>query len=216
MEHFLQHPWFYFKEYDCMQLISGLLSVALTVIAMQHIDNQAKERWTQEGYLRRKIELEIEIRKVLLNIKKEISRLSENEEIKSFLENNILEDKDLELIDGIFKSIRKKIYNKVQINEQLTENRGLKIEYNIEPLLNEYVCFDKNIQKPVNEFINSYTNIIQLIKETTFYYVDGNYFNVGNFSVGNTTEIKKILYNFTIFQNNLSKILEIINNIPQQ
>ncbi|MDD3420225.1 MAG: hypothetical protein PHE78_06445 [Candidatus Gastranaerophilales bacterium] len=72
MEHFLQHPWYYFKEYQFMQLISGLLSVALTVYAMTWVDNQAKNRWLKEGYLKRKIELEIEIRKVLLEIKQEI------------------------------------------------------------------------------------------------------------------------------------------------
>lgn len=66
MEHFLQHPWYYFKEYQIMQLISGILSVVLTGFAMWWIDKKAAKRWTQEGYLKRKIELEIEMRKDLI------------------------------------------------------------------------------------------------------------------------------------------------------
>jgi len=126
MEHFLQHPWYYFKEYEIMELISGLLTVILTVFAMLWIDKRAAKRWMNEGYIKRKIELEIEIRKVLIEIK---------ENIKKFPK---IKQEDID---------KKEYYEEFQSNLYWAIKDYKEKDEHFEKLIlliEEYKCFDKN------------------------------------------------------------------------
>lgn len=190
-QHLIEHPWYYFKEYQIMELISGLLSVGLTVFAMWWIDKRAAKRWTQEGYLKRKIELEIEIRKVLLNIKNELYPLSLNKEMTEKEKYT-----NLSLIKSKIYDIKRKNLNGPFY--KIIDN-GLKTEYNLKLLLEEYIYFNKNIENFIVTLKNFYMKAMQSLKDVTEH------------------NSEETLDNCLNLNNYIAEFLEMLtNNIPQQ
>lgn len=65
---------FYAEKYsNLIPILAAVLTGLITWAAMSFIDNQAKKRWMNEGYQKRRIELEIEIKRILSNIKDSIN-----------------------------------------------------------------------------------------------------------------------------------------------
>jgi hypothetical protein len=128
--------------------------VLITVLAMWFIDSQNTKRWSNDGYLKRKIELEIEIRKILLNIKKQIDLLPKLNQF-DYLINKKLTLQDLELLNEINSNIG-------IIHWRLFEKNTKKLnkDYNIEPLIDEYIIFYKAKKQTLIEFKDIYETFL--------------------------------------------------------
>jgi hypothetical protein len=157
LEHFLQHPWYYFKEYEIMQLISGLLTVALTVFAMWWIDKRAAKRWINEGYIKRKIELEIEIRKVLLEIKQEIIKKNLRDANQDYMNN--FYNELLRTLSSYWKN------NKINILIDEYTIYNTNSAYYLKSLKEKYNAFTKDTKPtPVERYQNLTNQIFSTIE----------------------------------------------------
>lgn len=156
------------------EIAKVIIPVALgliTVVVMRSNDNRNKKRWLNEGYLKRKIELEIQIRQILLNIKRQLDKFPDLKSLKEIKDNpeNYLEE--LNEINATFFKIKKEI----------------KDDYNLEPLLDEYLVFVKK-----RNLFDEYKKIHQ-----DFMTKDGN------------DEIASTIY---AFKSQTEKIISIIEN----
>lgn len=187
INHLLQYPLYYFKEYDCMLLISGLLTVVLTVFAMLWVDNRAKKRYLNEGYLKRKIELEIEIRKILLTIKRAIDELPPKNELHELIEKESFDNDDRKILEKICRTFG-------TIKDTLK-----KPEYNIKTFLDEYFYFNKTNKNSLKLFLKSY-------KE--FFKINGFIYRA------EITEQKQTIRSLYDFEIQLKETLKLFDNIP--
>lgn len=101
----------------------------LTVVVMRGNDSRNKKRWLNEGYLKRKIELEIEIRQILLNIKRQLDNLPDTKTLKEI--KNSLNETYLQELNEINKTFLK------------LKKEFKKDDYAVEHLLDEYLVFVK-------------------------------------------------------------------------
>ncbi len=213
---------FYANKYNnLMPVIEAILTGLITWAAMWFIDNQAKKRWTQEGYLKRKIELEIEIRKYLINIQNQYLLFEENEfeSFKILLEKDsfIEEDKDIiKKFNQRFETLYRYLLNEERERTALSLN-----DKRISALLNEYSIFEKENRKLFAGFCTAHRNIGDL--KTIFKNNDSQttanimYGNELNEAQKRPEHFKKMLDSFETFTVSLAQILELINkNIPQQ
>lgn len=123
-------------------IVPAFITGMITIMVMIGIEHKNKKRWLNEGHLKRKVELEIQIRKFLLGIKGNIPDEyyaladRENEETTSNADFN----KDFETL-----------LNYLKIEE---EQRGPNIyeDKSIFALMDEYVCYVPKIRSLFDEF----------------------------------------------------------------
>lgn len=142
-------------------LIPALITGVITFLAMRITDSRNKKRWLNDGHIKRKTELEIEIRKFLLGIKANASdeyyALAEwyakkdeddNEEIDSELVQDFKEN-----LEALFKYLQ---------SEESESNSNISGYKRIFSLMDEYVCYVPKMGSYFNAFKNLYNEIFDL------------------------------------------------------
>lgn len=133
-------------------MIPVLITGTITVIVMRANDNRNKKRWLNDGHLKRKIELEIEIRKFLLGIKANTSKGFEV--LADWYEDQESADSDL-ILD--FNKSFENLYEYLK-SEESEDNRYKKIF----ALMDEYVCYVPKINDLFSDFKMFYEKIFSL------------------------------------------------------
>lgn len=123
--------------------VTGLI----TFLATRSVDNRNKKRWLNDGYLKRKIELEIQIRQVLLNVKRELDKLSAIENVDEFKERVCICFYDA---------------NTANSSSTLVSTQ-LKSELTIDYIVDEYFVFNKN-SKMIKDYVSSYADFLEIVK----------------------------------------------------
>lgn len=135
-------------------MIPVLITGTITVIVMRANDNRNKKRWLNDGHLKRKTELEIEIRKFLLGIKANTSKGFEV--LADWYEDQSSADSDL-ILD--FNKSFENLYEYLK-SEENEDNRYKKIF----ALMDEYVCYVPKINTLFSDFKIYYEKIFSLKK----------------------------------------------------
>jgi len=132
-------------------LVPVFITGLVTVIVMRTNDSRNKKRWLNEGHLKRKTELEIQIRKFLLGIKvnssDEYKILANLYRSKNKLE---LEDIDSETISSFNKDFETlSMYLQAEENKR---NSNIYEDESIFALMDEYVCYAPKTQHLFDDF----------------------------------------------------------------
>lgn len=142
-------------------LIPALLTGLITFFAMRITDSRNKKRWLNDGHIKRKTELEIEIRKFLLGIK---ANVSDDYYILADLytqrDESDNEDVDPELIHDFNKNFET-LFKYLQ-NEESENNSNGSNYRRIFALMDEYACYIPKIDTYFNAFKNLYNEIFNL------------------------------------------------------
>lgn len=132
-------------------LIPALVTGIITFIAMRLIDNKNKKRWLNDGHMKRKTDLEIEIRKFLLSIK---ANTSDKYEIlvdlynpKCTVEPDDIDSKILYDFNRDFDTVS--IYLETEENKK---NANVYDDSSIFALMDEYVCYVPKIKPLFDDF----------------------------------------------------------------
>lgn len=133
-------------------IIPVLITGTITVVVMRGNENRNKKRWLNDGHLKRKTELEIEIRKFLLGIKANTSKGFEV--LADWYENQESADNDL-ILD--FNKGFENLYEYLK-SEENEDNRYKKIF----ALMDEYVCYVPKINDLFSDFKIYYEKIFSL------------------------------------------------------
>lgn len=133
-------------------LVPVCITGLITFTAMRIADGRNKKRWLHDGHLKRKTELEIEIRKFLLGIKANTSKGFEV--LADWYENQDSADNDL-ILD--FNKSFENLYEYLK-SEESEENRYKKIF----ALMDEYVCYVPKINDLFSDFKMFYEKIFSL------------------------------------------------------
>lgn len=143
------------KDY---QSIIGIVFSSFISIVVMFISNKWNERrWLNGSYIRRKAELEIDIRKRLLNIKKKFDMFPDIEVLHNICnknDSNYL--KEMTKINSLFWEIKKDLKEYDKKDNNLYICKGLKDEFNVEKLINEYIIFINLNRCIFTEFIDFY------------------------------------------------------------
>lgn len=132
-------------------LIPALITGVITFLAMRITDSRNKKRWLNDGHIKRKTELEIQIRKFLLGIN---GNISDDYEIlvdlcseKSDIEIEEIDSKIIYDFNKDFETLSK--YLEKEENE-----RGSNIydDKSIFTLMDEYACYVPKIQPLFDDF----------------------------------------------------------------
>lgn len=195
---------FYATKYsNLMPVIEAILTGLITWVAMWFIDNQAKKRWTQEGYLKRKIELEIEIRKILLQILEKINILPSTTELEPY-KNKSINDSDWDFMNNLNGKINDLCYDYSSFPNRINFDEIKNMYKKTLELTMEYSIFNKQVEN-YEQWLKSIHIEHRIIKN----------FSRNDFDV-NKNKIREIIETCYNFRNNTDKLLEIINqNIPQ-
>lgn len=137
-------------------LIPTLITGFVTFITMRIVDGRNKKRWLNDGHLKRKIELEIEIRKFLLGIK---ANTSNKYEILADWDKE-QDDFDEQLIEDFNKEFEA-LLNYLQTQENPNESNNLNYK-KIFALMDEYACYVPKINNLFSEFKAIHENIFEL------------------------------------------------------
>jgi hypothetical protein len=189
--------------------------VLITAGAMWFIDWQNKKRWLKDGYIKRKASIEIEIRQILLNIKRQLDLFPDLQELER-IKNN-LNDNDLLNINKINNIISETIGEMKEYKRAsgfLMDTGRLKDEYTIESLLDEYLIFSNN-PKIVDDFQISYktfikTNVLYSKVEPDALGNNSSIGIVGNEFNSRLSEIEILITNVYNFKNQTETLLKII------
>lgn len=133
-------------------MIPVLITGTITVAVMRGNENRNKKRWLNDGHLKRKTDLEIEIRKFLLGIKANTSKGFEV--LADWYENQSSADSDL-ILD--FNKSFENLYEYLK-SEESEENRYKKIF----ALMDEYVCYEPKMNGFFTDFKMFYEKIFSL------------------------------------------------------
>lgn len=136
-------------------MVPAFITGVITFLAMRIIDNKNKKRWLNDGHMKRKVELEIQIRKFLLGLKDtapdEYYELAdmENEEADSKVTSDF--NKDFETL-----------YKHLEVQEQ---QKGDIHDESIFALMDEYVCYVPKIRRFFDDFRSMSEDILKLEQE---------------------------------------------------
>lgn len=151
-----QHSRHYIWELSKI-LVPALLTGLITFTAMRIIDNKNKKRWLTDGHIKRKTELEIEIRKFMLGIKINTSDdyydLANWDKAEDGYLNPTLAKDFNDSFETLFKYFQQK--EKEMASDDTNDKK-------IFTLMDEYVCYVPKIKKLFEEFKALYKNIIKL------------------------------------------------------
>ena len=128
----------------------SLLGVLLTIGAMFFINHQNKNRWLKDGYLKRKVDLELEIRRYLLNIEGYCLSELKIEEVKNLLTKDLSKD-DLDFILEFNKNYEWLCRHLSDMEKNRdTSHRGT--DTRILTLMSEYCVFNEKIEEKLKKF----------------------------------------------------------------
>lgn len=137
-------------------LIPVFITGLITVVVMRGNENRNKKRWLNDGHIKRKTELEIEIRKFLLCIKAHASH--DYSALAVWNKNN--NEMDTKLICDFNKSFENLFeYLKNQENKNESNNSHYK---KIFAIIDEYLYYDEKANNIFNEFKVLYQKILEL------------------------------------------------------
>lgn|SRR5574344_1553738 len=134
-------------------LIPAIVSGLLTWLAVWWTNKKNTERWLNEGFLKKKIELKLLLRKKLLAIKLLFDELPSCEDLNSLIIDDKFDVSQLELLNkanSTFEEIKRKFKDYHQ-----NINGFLKDDYDVNLLLEEYKIFDnyvEDFQEKYNKF----------------------------------------------------------------
>lgn len=136
-------------------MVPAFITGVITFLAMRIIDNKNKKRWLNDGHIKRKVELEIQIRKFLLGLKDtvpdEYYELADRESEESDSKTVYNFNKDFEAL-----------YKHLEAQEQ---QRGGVNDESIFALMDEYVCYVPKVQNMFNDFKAMSEDILKLEQE---------------------------------------------------
>lgn len=132
-------------------LIPALLTGFITFLAMRITDSRNKKRWLNDGHIKRKTELEIQIRKFLLGIKGTVpdeyyvlagvySKKNKNENTNVSTQTIYDFNKDYKVLLEYLK------------NEEAQRGSNVYDDKSIFALMDEYVCYVPKIQSLFDDF----------------------------------------------------------------
>jgi hypothetical protein len=141
------------------EIIKVFIPVLITVGVMIFIDWQNKKRWLNEGYLKRKIDLELKIKEMLLRINLQLNKFPSIDELSIINNKTEFNTNDLKFLENLNTIFMDKIEPSIKDISSVScfVKKDLKTEYDINLLLEEYKTFDLSVstfQKYYNEFIN--------------------------------------------------------------
>ena len=151
-----QHARHYIWELSKI-LVPALLTGIITFMAMRIIDNKNKKRWLTDGHIKRKTELEIEIRKFMLGIK-----INTSDDFEVLADWNKVEDEYLNpTIAKAFNDSFETLFKYLQQKEKdlLSDGTDDKMIFT---LMDEYICYVPKMKKLFEEFKALYKNITKL------------------------------------------------------
>ena len=142
-------------------LIPVLITGFITVVVMRTNDNRNKKRWLNEGHLKRKVDLEIQIRKFLLGIKvnssDEYKILADLYNTKNKIEIEDVDSQTIQQFNKDFESLSAYL-----ANEESKRNSNIYEDESIFALLDEYVCYAPKTQNLFDDFKSFCKEIIGL------------------------------------------------------
>lgn len=135
-------------------IIPAFITGVITFVAMRIIDNKNKKRWLNDGHVKRKTELEIEIRKFLLGIKD--SPPDEYYELAD-RENDEPDSKIVSDFNNDFGTLYKHLAQEQQKDSINDES--------LFALMDEYVCYVPKIKTLFDDFKSMCADILKLEQE---------------------------------------------------
>lgn len=135
-------------------MIPVLLTGFITFTAMKIADSKNKRRWLNDGHLKRKVELEIEIRKYLLGVKANTSNGYE------FLANWYQNQDDAD--SGLIYDFNKNFENLVKYLQREDNEDNSYYYKKIFALMDEYICYVPKIEDIFEEFKSLYDKLFDL------------------------------------------------------
>lgn len=133
-------------------LVPALLTGLITIITMKIIDSKNKKRWLNDGHIKRKVELEIEIRKYLLGVKANTN--NGYEELADWYENQDESDSlEIQSFNKSFESLCSYLSKE--------ENDGHNYR-KIFVLMDEYACYVPKINNIFEDFKRLHDKILEL------------------------------------------------------
>lgn len=161
-----QHARHYIWELSKI-LVPALLTGLITFTAMRIIDNKNKKRWLTDGHIKRKTELEIEIRKFMLGIK-----INTSDDYEGLADWNKVEDAYLNpTLAKDFNESFETLFKYFQQKEKDIHSDGSDDKM-IFTLMDEYICYAPKTKKLFEEFKALYKNITKLKSVYQDYTVD--------------------------------------------
>lgn len=135
-------------------LIPVCLTGLITFTAMKIADSKNKRRWLNDGHLKRKVDLEIEIRKYLLGVKANTS--NGYEFLTDWYQNQ--DDAD----SGLIYDFNKSFENLVKyLQREDSEDKSYYYK-KIFALMDEYICYVPKIEEIFYEFKSLYDKLFNL------------------------------------------------------
>lgn len=142
-------------------LIPVFITGFITVLVMKTNDNRNKKRWLNEGHLKRKTDLEIQIRKFLLGIKvnssDEYKILADLYNPKNKIEIKEIDSQTIYNFNNDFETLSAYL-----ANEESKRNSNIYEDESIFALLDEYVCYAPKTQHLFDDFKSFCKEIIAL------------------------------------------------------
>lgn len=136
-------------------LVPVLITCTVTIAVMRSNENRNKKRWLNDGHIKRKTDLEIEIRKYLLGVK--ANTFGNYEDLADWYEKRDEEELDFEFAFDFNKNFET-LYK--YVSEESEENgRNYK---KIFALMDEYECYSPKIKNLFDDFKVLYGKIFEL------------------------------------------------------
>lgn len=187
----------------------AIIGVVLTIVVMVWVSWLDHQRWLKNGYLKRKTDLEIEIRQKLLKIKDLFYMWNFETTLKEIdiealiknIENNSLSGDDRTKIDTILRACdyikaKSQDYTIYEGHDQRTSR--IKEEFNLKSAIEDYMPFAHQIKDLLNEYKDLHRNFA-IVGEPMLY------------SVLDTTTMPYIQKNYTeIFESNRDECINLI------
>lgn len=167
-------------------VLGGLISGGITFGAMTTIDNENKKRWLKDGYLKRKIDLEMQLRKYLLEVHGYCLSELNTQGIQSLLGKKLAEE-DVSLILEFNKKFEK-LFEYLSAVESERSSSFVNSDTRIMTLINEYKIFNPKCKNYFDVFAEN-LGIISDIK--TLYAHDNSSSTANKFYPMNLDTIKQ-------------------------
>ena len=141
-------------------IVPAIISGLITIGGMIYTNNQNQKRWENDGYLKRKIELEIRLKERVLAIRELLKDFNIDEIFKLNQKQNFINE-DLQSLNEINEKYRKVLDKLCVLDYSHHFTRRLKLHeiYDINLLLEEFADYNTQaytLKKDYQEFIDNY------------------------------------------------------------
>lgn len=193
-------------------IVPAIITGLITFAAMKLIDNANKKRWLKDGYLKRKIELEMQLRKYLLEVHGYCLSELNMQDIQSLLGKK-LSGEDVDLILEFNKKFEK-LFEYLSVVESERSSSFQHSDTRIMTLITEYKIFNPKCKNYFDIFAEN-LGIISDIK--TLYAHDDSSSTANRFYPMNLETIKQkvkrleqMINCYVNFKNSIENILNCI------